>query len=95
MFKNFKHSFFLFSTKMLVRIANREDPDHCTVCLGHFARQLVFEILEHLQYGFSSFRYGFSFFKRNPVLIPVLKLAHYGKILLRLFTKMCFSQHDV
>ena len=31
--------------KMLVRIANREDPDQtiwvCTLCLGLFARQLV------------------------------------------------------
>ena len=34
---------------MLVRIANREDPDQsliwdCSVCLGLFGRQLVFEI---------------------------------------------------
>ena len=40
---------------MLVRIANREEPDQttsseavCTVCLGPFDRQLVFEILDHL-----------------------------------------------
>ena len=43
---------------MLVRIANREDPDQtasledliwdCTVCLGLFGRQLFSEILEHL-----------------------------------------------
>ena len=47
--------------KMLVIIANREVPDQtaserssliwvCTVCLGLFDRQLVFEILEHLLY---------------------------------------------
>ena len=44
--------------KMLVRIANREDPDQtassliwvCTVCLGLFDEQLVFEILDPLQY---------------------------------------------
>ena len=46
---------------MLVRIANREDPDLtasseasliwvCPMCLGRFGRQLVFEILEHLPY---------------------------------------------
>ena len=51
--------------KMLVKIANREEPDQtassearllifrnsliCTVCLGLFGRQLVFEILEHLR----------------------------------------------
>ena len=39
--------------KMLIRIASKEDPDQsliwvCTVCLGLFGRQLVFEILEHL-----------------------------------------------
>ena len=44
--------------KMLVRIANRENPDQtaslesliwvCTVYLGFLGRQLVFEILEHL-----------------------------------------------
>ena len=41
---------------MLVRIANREDPDKTTSsdlglhCLsGIFGRQLVFKILEHLQ----------------------------------------------
>ena len=40
--------------KTVVRIANREDPDQtasreaiCTVCLGPFGRQLVFDILEH------------------------------------------------
>ena len=36
---------------MLVRIANRESLDQiafCTVCLGHFGRHLVFEILECL-----------------------------------------------
>ena len=40
--------------KMLVKIANREDPDQfrssliyvCTVCIGLFGKQLVF--LEHL-----------------------------------------------
>ena len=42
--------------KMLVRVANREDPDQtsliwvCTVCLGLFGRQLKFKILEHLPY---------------------------------------------
>ena len=48
--------------KMIFRIANEEDPDQrrsslylyliwvCTVCLGLFRRQLVFEILEHLPY---------------------------------------------
>ena len=36
--------------KMLVRIANRKDPDQTAVCLGLFSRQLVFEILEHLPY---------------------------------------------
>ena len=48
---------------MLVRIANREDPDQtaswrsslnwvCSGCLGLFGRQLhvVFKILEHLPY---------------------------------------------
>ena len=45
--------------KMLVRKANREDPDQttfedasliwvCVVCLGLFGRQVVFKILEHL-----------------------------------------------
>ena len=39
--------------KMLVRIANREDPDQtliwvCTVSLGISGMQLVFAILEHL-----------------------------------------------
>ena len=43
--------------KMLVRIANREDPDQtvlqkqsdlCIVCLCLFDRHLVFKILEHL-----------------------------------------------
>ena len=45
--------------KMLVRIANREDPGSdcflrssliwvCAVCLDFFSRQLVFEIFEHL-----------------------------------------------
>ena len=38
---------------MLVRIVNVEDPDQqsdqvCTVCLGIFAWQLVFEIVGHL-----------------------------------------------
>ena len=43
---------------MLVRKADREDPDQtalmrsslnwvCTVCLGFFSKHLVFEILEH------------------------------------------------
>ena len=42
--------------KMLVRIANRQDPDQtasvwdCVVCLGVFGRQLVFKISEHLPY---------------------------------------------
>ena len=41
---------------MLVRIANRGDPDQTAsrsalfVWLGFFGRQLVFEILEHLPY---------------------------------------------
>ena len=41
---------------MLVRIADREDPDQtasgwvCFVCLGRFGRQLVFEIVEHKPY---------------------------------------------
>ena len=48
---------------MFVRIANREDPDQtasseyrssliwvCTVCLGPYGRQQLFEILEHLLY---------------------------------------------
>ena len=53
---------FLFSNKMmvicagihklLVWLANREDPDQSDLvlscCLGLFGRQLVFEILEHL-----------------------------------------------
>ena len=39
--------------KMLVRIANRKDPDQsliwvCAVCLGLFGGQLVFKILEHI-----------------------------------------------
>ena len=43
--------------KLLVRTANKEDPDQtassealisvCTVYLGHFGRQVVFESLEH------------------------------------------------
>ena len=44
--------------KMLVRIANGEDPDQtassewvCAVCIGLFGKQLVFEILKHLPYG--------------------------------------------
>ena len=42
---------------MLVGIANREEPDQtassevCAACLGLFGRQLVFKILEHLQYS--------------------------------------------
>ena len=45
--------------KMLVRIANREDPDQTASSVGSgsalfvytfFARQLVFGILEHLPY---------------------------------------------
>ena len=45
-----------FINKMLVRIANREDPDQrqpdlgLHFCLGLFVKQLVFEILEHLPY---------------------------------------------
>ena len=35
--------------KKLVRIANREDLDHCAVFLGLFGR-LVFKFLEHLLY---------------------------------------------
>ena len=48
----------IFKCKLLVRTANREDPDQtasskalilvCTVYLGHFGRQVVFEILENL-----------------------------------------------
>ena len=47
---------------MLVRIANREDPDQteacfsliwvCAVCLGLFGGQLLFEFLEHLPFLF-------------------------------------------
>ena len=33
---------------MLVRIANREDPDQTASEQGFFGMQLVFEILEHL-----------------------------------------------
>ena len=33
---------------MLVRIANREDPDQ--ICLGLLRRKLMFKILEHLLY---------------------------------------------
>ena len=56
----FQPFIFLFSTKMwviragihkmLVRTANREDPDQTasSVCLGLFARQLVIKIKEHL-----------------------------------------------
>ena len=42
---------------MLVRIANRDDPDQtavmslirvCAVCLGIFGKYLVFEILDYL-----------------------------------------------
>ena len=34
--------------KMLIRIVNEETPIWlCTVCLGHFDRQLMLEILEH------------------------------------------------
>ena len=40
---------------MLVRIANREDPDQTAswvfaVCLGLFDMQLVFKILEHSKF---------------------------------------------
>ena len=45
--------------KMLVRIANREDPYQtasseavCSVCLGLFGRQVMFEVLEDLPYYF-------------------------------------------
>ena len=48
----FSNKIFVFRAethKMLVRIANREDPDlGCAVCLCLFGRQLVFKILEHL-----------------------------------------------
>ena len=49
------------SHKMLVRIANREDPDQtaiwvCTVCPCLFGRQLVFKILEQLPTGVQNFR---------------------------------------
>ena len=45
--------------KMDVRIANRNDPDQiliwvCTVYLGCFGRQLVFEILGHLPYIYAT-----------------------------------------
>ena len=36
--------------KMLVRKATRKDPDQTVVCLGLFYMQLVYEILEYLQY---------------------------------------------
>ena len=37
--------------KMLVTIANRSSLIWvCTICLGLFGRQIVFEILEHLPY---------------------------------------------
>ena len=38
--------------KLLLRKANREDPDQTasSVCLGFCGRQLLFEILEHLPY---------------------------------------------
>ena len=38
--------------KMLIRIANREDPDQTAssaFCSMPFNRELVFEILEHIQ----------------------------------------------
>ena len=35
---------------MLVKIANREDPDQSASSEAFFARQLVLEILEHLLY---------------------------------------------
>ena len=34
--------------KMLVGMANREDPDKTAVCLCLFDRQLAYEILEYL-----------------------------------------------
>ena len=49
------------SHQMIVRIADREDPDQiassvrssliwvCIICLGFVGRQLVFKILVHLQ----------------------------------------------
>ena len=52
--------------KMLVKIANREDPDSdccliwvCPVCLGLFGRQLVSEILEHLPLMYYSNAHAF------------------------------------
>ena len=71
MLLNFEHFFLLFtnkmlviragSHKMLVRIANREDPDQTALSeavwsgsvlfvYAFFCRQQVFEILEHLLY---------------------------------------------
>ena len=44
------------NNKMLVTIANREDPDQtliclCAVCLCLFGREVVFKILDHLPYS--------------------------------------------
>ena len=38
--------------KILIIIANRDDPDQtCPICLGLFGRQLLFKILEHLPHS--------------------------------------------
>ena len=44
--------------KILIKIANREDPDLTAssekiVCIDLFGRQLVFEIFDHLPYPLS------------------------------------------
>ena len=40
--------------KMIVRIANRENPDQTAVCLGFWSGKTVFGILEHLLLQFST-----------------------------------------
>ena len=45
--------------KMLVRVANREDPGLILVCavyLGYFDRQLVYKMLEHLPHDSLAYR---------------------------------------
>ena len=61
---------------MLVRIANREDPDQ-TACLDLFGRQLVLEILKHLLYLLNGVGVLFKLFKMGQFLRCVVRF-NYG-----------------
>ena len=72
--------------KMLVRIANREDPGQtassnlirvCTVCLGTFSRQLVFGIIEHLPYKVCAWQVGS--YERIKFIIAFFGSNHFCK----------------